>query len=424
MSRATLPRVFGGVLLAGWVLAGALLWRTTVPSLALPELDVNASFSADDLARIEDYRRVTHSLWAASTAIELAVVALAAWKGPALAARVRAFVAGRIRVGVSIAVLVVVAAFLATLPLAAVGHWWRGRYGLSTQGWGGWLGDRVIALGVRLAIVVLCVAGVLWLASRLGRSWWLAGGPALAGVGVLFVLVQPVVVEPLVNRLEPLRDPVLAAEIRELAAKEGVRVAAVEVADASRRTTAENAYAAGIGPTKHVVLYDTTLDGSLSRGELLSLVAHELGHVARRHVWKAVAWFALLAIPATFLLAKVLERRPGGAADPANVPLGLLVALVIVLAAQPFTNVVSRRYEAEADWRALVATRDPRSAIGLDRSLALSGLVDPEPPGWARLWLSSHPRTIDRIAMACVYATRTAQAPPPECVTRATPGGS
>lgn len=426
MRRATLPRVLGGVLLvAGWVVAGAALWRTTVPGLELPALDPPAFFPAGELARIDDYRAVTRALWAVSTAIELAVVALAAWRGTALADRVRAVVAGRIRAGVSIAALVVLAAFLATLPVAAVAHWWRRRYGLSGQGWGGWLGDQAIALGVRLAIVALCVAGVLWLAGRLGRGWWLAGGPALAVVGVLFVLVQPVVVEPLLNRLEPLRDPVLAAEIRVLAEREGVRVTAVEVADASRRTTAENAYVAGIGPTKHVVLYDTALDGSLSRAELLSLVAHELGHVARNHVWKAVAWFALLAIPAVFLLAKVLERRPGGAADPGNVPLGLLVALAIVLAAQPFMNVVSRRYEAEADWRALVATKDPQSAIGLDRSLALSGLVDPDPPGWARLWLSSHPSAIDRIAMACSFALRTGRAPPrPECVTTATPGGS
>jgi STE24 endopeptidase len=399
----------GVLLVAGWVAAGALLWRTAVPDLDLPELDPGAFFPAEELARIHDYRSVTRALWAASTGLGLAVAGLAAWRGRALAARLRPLAHGRIRTGLAVGVVVVAAVFVVTLPLAGVGHWWRRRYGLSTQGWGGWLGDQLLALGVRAILVSICVAGVLWLAGRLGRRWWLVGGPALATIGVLFVLVQPLVIEPLFNRFEPLRDRALAADIRELAAREGVSVGDVEVADASRRTTAANAYVTGIGPTKHVVLYDTTLDGDLSRGELLALVAHELAHVARSHLWKGAAWFALLAVPGVFLLANVLERRFGGAADPANVPLGLLVALALVLATQPLANVLSRRYEAEADWLALRATDDPGSAVRLDRSLALSGLGDPDPPDWARLWLSTHPSTMDRIAMALRFrdASRT-----------------
>jgi len=181
-----------------------------------------------------------------------------------------------------------------------------------------------------------------------------------------------------------------------------VRVDRVEVADASRRTTAANAYVAGIGPTRRVVLYDTLLDGRFDRGEILSVSAHELAHVGRRHLWKGAAWFGLLAIPGVWLLARVTERR-GGLRDPALVPLGLLVVLVLYLATLPLQNAVSRRYEAEADWLALTATGDPGAAIGLDRKLALSALADPDPPGWVTVWISTHPSVTERIGMARAY---------------------
>lgn len=386
-------------LVAVWVVAGTLLWQTEVPDLDLPAVDARAYFSASELARADDFRALTRPLWAVSAALELAVVGLIAWKARPLARRLGR---GRVRAGLGLGVVTVSAAWLAVVPLAGAGHWWRRRYGLSEQGYPAWLGDELVSLGVRAVLVSIGVAGALALAARLGARWWVAGGPALAGVGLLFVLGQPLVVQPLFNRFEPLADRGLAAEIEELARGVGVRVERVEVADASRRTTAANAYVAGIGPTRRVVLYDTLLDGRFDRGEILSVSAHELAHVGRRHLWKGAAWFGLLAIPGVWLLARVTERR-GGLRDPALVPLGLLVVLVLYLATLPLQNTVARRYEAEADWLALTATRDPGAAIGLDRKLALSALADPDPPGWVTVWVSTHPSATERIGMARAY---------------------
>ena len=92
--------------------------------------------------------------------------------------------------------------------------------------------------------------------------------------------------QPLFNRFEPLADRKLAAEIEELATKIGVDVDEVLVADASRRTTTANAYIAGLGPTRRVVLYDTLLDGRFTDGEIRFVAAHELAHVERHHLWK------------------------------------------------------------------------------------------------------------------------------------------
>ncbi len=370
-----------------------------MPELELPRPDPADVFPAAELERIETYRGVARWLWVGSTAIELLVLALLAWRARRLAARAACWARGRLRTAAAMGIVASLAVWLATLPVGAAGHWWGRRYGLSAQGYGAWLSDRALSLLVTTVLVVLVVAGCVFLAGRLGRGWWTAAALGLAGLGVLVVLVQPLVVQPLFNRFAPLRDPSLAAEIEVVGARLGVDVAAVEVADASRRTTAANAQVTGIGPTRRVAVYDTLLDGRFGRDEIVAVSAHELAHVARHHVWKGAAWFALLAIPGLALIAWVTSRR-GGLRDPALVPLALLCAFVLFVATLPVQNAVSRRYEAEADWLALTATRDPDAAIELDRRLALTGLVDPDPPGWARILLATHPTALERIAMA------------------------
>ena len=408
-SRATLAK--GAAILAlgaVWIVSGALLWRTEVPrGLQLPSIDARDYFPADALERIADFRRVARILFLASFALEVAVLAVLVWKAGWLADRLADVGRGRIRTGVLVGISVVLALWLAALPLAGVSHWWRRRHGLSEQGYDGWLRDGAVGLGLQVVLVAVAVAGAMWLAGRLGAHWWLAGAPALAALAVLFVLAQPLVVQPLFNRFEPLADRELAARITGLAEMQGVEVDKVLVADASRRTTTANAYVAGIGPTKRVVLYDTMLDGRFTEDEIVSVSAHELAHVERSHLWKGLAWFALLAVPGVFLLAWATERY-GGLAEARVVPLGLAVAFGFVLVTQPFQNLLSRRYEAEADWLALVATGDPESAIGLDRRFVLTSLGDPEPPAWVTYWLGTHPPALERIAMAVEFRSREA----------------
>jgi STE24 endopeptidase len=405
-SRATLAKR-GAVLLAAavWIVSGALLWRTEVPSLQLAELDPRAYFSAEQLARIADYRRVTRALLIASLVVEGAVLALFVWKAAGLADAVGGLFRGRIRTGVALGALVVLVLWLALLPLSAVSHWWRRRYGLSHQGYEGWLRDEAVSLAVQAVLVALAVAAFMALATWLGRSWWLAGGPALALAGTVYLLAYPLIIQPLFNRSEPLGDRALAARIEALAREEGVTVKSVEVTDASRQTTAANAYVAGIGPTRRVVLFDTLLDGRFTQPEILSVSAHELAHVGRRHLWKGLGWFALIVIPCVGVLARVTERG-GGLAEPAAVPLALAVAFVLFVVTLPLSNVVSRRYEAEADWIALRTTDDPASFVQLERKLVLSGLGDPAPPGWFSFAFATHPSAMKRIAMAEAFRYR------------------
>jgi STE24 endopeptidase len=397
--RRTLAKGLGLVALAAlWAAAAVLLWRTEVPELTLPDLNPHDYFTARELARIDDYRSVSRLLLLGSLAAELAVLAAFVWKAQPLAGRLERIGRGRVRTSVLVGLVVVAGIWLAGLPFAAVTLVRRRDFGLSEQGWGGWLADQLTSLAVQAVLVSIAVAGAVWLAGRLGKRWWLVGAPALVAIAVVFIVLQPLVVQPLFNRFEPLPDRELAAQIEELAAELGVEVDDVLVADASRRTTTANAYIAGLGPTRRVVLYDTLLDGRFSDGEIRVVSAHELAHVERRHLWKGLAWFALLAVPGVFLLARLTDRR--GGLGPRLVPLGLAFAFVWILVTQPLANAVSRRYEAEADWLALQATSDPESGVALERSFVTTALADPDPPGWITFWFGTHPTPMERIAMA------------------------
>jgi STE24 endopeptidase len=397
--RRTLAK---GLVLVGlcalWAAAAVVLWRTQVPELTLPDLDPRDYFTAAELARIDDYRSVSRLLLLGSLAAELGVLALAVWQARPLANRLERIGRGRTRTSVLVGLVVMVGVWLGGLPFAAVTLVRRRDYGLSEQGWGGWLTDRLTGLAVQAVLVSIAVAGAVWLAGRLGRRWWLVGAPALVGIAAVFILVQPLVVQPLFNRFEPLPDQELAAQIEQLGAKLGVDVDDVLVADASRRTTTANAYVAGLGPTRRVVLYDTLLDGRFTDGEIRFVAAHELAHVERRHLWRGLAWFALLAVPGVFVLAWMTDRL--GGVGPRLVPLGLAFAFVWILVTQPLANAVSRRYEAEADWLALQATGDPASGLELERNFVRTALADPDPPGWIEFWYGTHPTPMRRIAMA------------------------
>lgn len=390
-----------------WCVAGWLLWRTQVPPLALPHVDASELAGPALLERIRDLRGETRALWAGGLAAQLLALALLAWQGRRLAAGLRPLGRGRIRTGTLVALACAACVWAVALPFGVAAHVAARDAGLTRQAIPAWLGDRGLSLAVEAVVVALCVALVLALAGWLGRRWWLAAGPALALVGLAFAFLQPLVVQPLFNRFEPLPDRALAVRIEELGERLGVRVADVEVADASRRTTAPNASVTGIGPGRRVVIDDTLLTGGFAEPEVLAVSAHELAHVARAHVWKAVAWFALLVVPGTLLVALALQRA-GRTGDPAGVPLGLLVALVLVVATLPLQTAVSRRYEAEADWLALRATDDPAAVEGLIRGFVADGLSDPDPPGWSLALLGTHPRPVDRVAMARAYAARAA----------------
>lgn len=378
-----------------WLATAWLLWRTSVPALDRSDVDPSAVFGERLQERSERYARGLRLFWLGATATGLLVLVLAVRLAPR--ARVRGVLGG-----VALGALTLAAVWVAQLPFALGAHWWRRRYGISRADYSTILLDPWLARIGTLAAACAAIGLVVWLARRLGERWWLVGGPAFAAFAAAFLLVQPLLFVP---RVEPLRDRALAREIQALAEREGVGKVDVEVLDASRRTRAINGELYGVGPTKRMILWDTALDGRLTRAEIRELAAHEFGHVKAHHIWKSIGWLFLFSIPGAYVVARVTKRR-GGPGQPAAVPLMLLTLVVLQLALLPAINAISRRYEAEADWLALQATRNPQAFEGLVRALAAASLAEPDPPAWARVALGTHPTPLERIAMA-----RSAEAP-------------
>jgi len=382
------------VVAVGWSIAALLLWRTSVPAgLRLPQVDARAYFSAAELERASDFETFLRIEWPLATLVLFACLVFMALRGPRLA---RSTGLGPIGTGIVLAVVTVTLAAAASLPFALAGQWWDRRHGLSRSSYGDALLELWLTLLVEVAFTLLVISVVMALARRFARTWWIGAGVFFVVLGVALSLVLPALSS---LELEPLRRPRVAADARVLARITGAEDIPVSVEEVHEETTRANAYAFGLGPTRRVVLWDTLLDGRFSRGEIRVVLAHEFGHHTREHLAKGLSWFALFTFPGMLVLA-LLTRRRGGLANAEVVPYALLVLSAIQLASLPVENVLSRRYEAESDWVALEATRDPAAARGLFRRFSTTGLGDPDPPTWSYVLLETHPTLMQRIAMA------------------------
>jgi STE24 endopeptidase len=218
--------------------------------------------------------------------------------------------------------------------------------------------------------------------------------------------LAPVVLAPIFNKFDKLPPGQARSDVLELAKEAGVDVGQVYVVDASKRTTAINAYVNGIGSSKRVVLYDTLVH-DLNRGERRAVVAHELGHVHGSDIPRGLLFVAIvtpLSLIFASLMAGGIARRHGvEPGQPAYLP-----AFALAIAATSFVigiagNQLSRAVEARADTFSLQLTNDPRGMIELQQQLADRNLSDPDPPGAFSFLFGTHPPAIDRIGAALAW---------------------
>jgi STE24 endopeptidase len=307
-------------------------------------------------------------------------------------------------------IVFVVAGRLVTLPLSAYAEVVRHRYGLSTRSWGLWVRDVATSTAISAGLTALVVLAVVVLARRAPRTWWAWAAAGAAGLVVVGSFLYPLLIEPAFNRFEPMPPSALRSELFALAERSGTPVDDVLVADASRRTTALNAYVSGFGSSRRIVVYDTLLD-RLPDDQIESIVAHELGHVVNDDVLTGTLIGALGSAAAVSLLGWLLGwtrlLRRAGADSPGDPRVaGLLLFLVAAgsLLATPVQNVVSRQIEARADLHALDLTRDPVAFAAVQRELGVANLSDPDPPAAWHWFFGTHPTTAQRVAFAADWA--------------------
>jgi Zn-dependent protease with chaperone function len=389
-------RIGFGLGLAAWIVAAVLLWRTSVPSLHLGGLDPHRYFSRAALDRARSYGDGVRVLWVLAELAALGALAVLVWRLPRSARRIGL---GRVGTAIVIGMVVVVTLWFVSLPFAIAGLWWQAHHGLGPFDPASWLLAQWALLSSRALAALVSIAIAVALAVRFPRGWWVPAAAVFVAIAALLGFLSGWLGASGTRGLE---DPRLRADVARIETAEGVHPP-VRVLKVSDWTDEPNAFTAGFAVSTHVVVWNTMLDGRFSRREIAVVVAHEVGHARSRHILKGVGWYALFAFPAALLIAFVTGRR-GGLRNPANLPLAVLVLTVANLVALPLQNAVSRRYEAEADWRALTATHDPAAARRLFEQFVPTTLSEPDPPAWDYAFLENHPTIAQRIAMANAFS--------------------
>ena len=397
------------VLLAALAVTAWLTVPWTVLPGAHPVADVGRDFTPAQVAREEAFHSALRPSAYSSLLLGLVVAGLLGLTplgGRLVTAVARPLGGGRVAQVLLGTLALGLVGRLVTLPLDVRSEQVLRRYGLSTQGWGGWAADAVKGLLVATVLTSLALLAVLLLVRLLPRTWWAWGAAVTALLVVVGSFVYPLTVEPLFNHFTPLPASGLRTDLLALAAKDGVPVQDVLVADASRRTSALNAYVSGFGGTRRIVVYDTLLT-SASPAEVELVVGHELGHAKRQDVLHGTVLGALGAAAGVCLLALVLSwapllRRAGadGPGDPRVVPLVLFLVALATLLLAPVPNLVSRRLEARADVSSLDLTRDVATFTLSQQRLAVTNLSDLRPGLLAYGLFATHPTGSERLALA------------------------
>lgn len=358
-------------------------------------------FSTEEIKRARRFGRPQLAISVLSAGIQAGVLATVARRPPSVleALRARRPLVAAAAAGAALPTLLE----LTTLPLSALARRRALKVGLATQSWPGWFVD--LGKGLAISSPFGGAGGLLAVAlmRRYPRHWWLPGAGIVSGASVLFLFVGPLLLDPIFNRFTPIPDGEIRDDVLALTDAAGVRVRNVYEVDASRRTTAANAYVTGIGRSRRVVLFDT-LTGNFDREETRLVVAHELAHVRHRDIARSLVATTAVAPAATFAAA-ALTRRIDAAREPGpstlaalGLALGTVFGLVGVL-----SNQLSRRVEARADSFALRLTDDPRAFISFERSIALRNLADPAPPRWLTAIFATHPPIATRIGIALAF---------------------
>jgi len=308
------------------------------------------------------------------------------------------------------------------LPIRVYGHHLSLYYQQSIEPWGPWFWDWTKAELLEIALALLVVALLFALIRSKPRSWWLFAWLGAIPLSLFLGLIAPWYVDPLFNKFSPLQEtqPQLVQSIGELSRRAGIPIPPERMflMEASAKTNAVNAYVAGLGPSKRIVIWDTSIKKTKPE-ELLFIVGHEMGHYVLGHVMKGFAYFFALLFVALLLGYRLLQwmlARWGnawgiqGQSDWAALGVLLLLLNIMSFFGEPIGNAISRMQEHAADAYGLQLIQGffPNANEVAAHSFQVLGeedLDDPNPPKFIVLWLYSHPPLNDRLKFAHDFPT-------------------
>ena len=294
------------------------------------------------------------------------------------------------------------------------------KYGLSIQSWGSWFWDWTKGqfLGIVLGIIVVSILYAVIRSSP--RRWWFYFWLTSLPIIVLLVFIQPVLVDPLFHKFEPLqqKDPALTASLEKMVQRAGVNIPPERMfwMGAGEKTTELNAYVTGIGASKRIVVWDTTI-AKMNTPQIVLVAGHETGHYVLNHIWKGLLFAAAFLFVLFYLGFRTigwLLRRFGtawgirGVEDWASLPALLLLIGIYSFIANPVQSAMSRHFEHQADQYGLEVTHGliPDSSQVAAQAFQILGevdLSDPTPSPVTVFMFYSHPTISDRIHFSLTY---------------------
>jgi STE24 endopeptidase len=364
-------------------------------------------YSAEELDKAERYqgplRKLRRIEWTVDRAIELAIIGfgLVPWLLDRLG--IENWVAG-----VFVAIVVMVLAGQITgIPKS----YWRElvydkKWEFSNQTKKQWFAD--LLKGIPLGLVISSVLFIpIWWLIRTTDLWWLWGAVVLIVFAIVFATLFPVLIAPIFNKYTPLEEGSLREEIFEVARKVDADISDVLVEDSSKRDTRGNAYVAGLGKTRRVVVFDTMLEND--RCELMSVVAHELGHWKLKHLRSRLPLIALMGLVSFLLLKFVLENEAvqdfahvENIGDPGFLPVFMFAFPLISMLTGLVTSGLSRVHERQADLFAMESLGEGKSLAAGFGTMSRKYLLDIKPSWWQRMQ-GSHPPLAQRMAYCTAW---------------------
>lgn len=281
------------------------------------------------------------------------------------------------------------------------GFYLEHKYNLSNQTFFKYFLENLKSMLVGLVIGVPILLLFFYVLNKFDDLWWLVFASAMFLISVVLSQIFPIVIMPIFYKVSPLQDEELKSRISNLAKGAGIKVQNVFTFDMSKNTKKANAAFTGLGKTKRIILGDTLLK-DYSKDEIETVIAHELGHYKHKHIVKNIV-FGTVSSFLTFFVISILYKNSLSWFDfeyitqIAALPLLSLWAMVIGLIQSPIGNILSRKYEYEADRYAIETTRKPESFINTLNRLTNQNLGDREPHPFIEWFFYSHPSIKNRI---------------------------
>ena len=281
------------------------------------------------------------------------------------------------------------------------GFYLEHKYKLSNQTFFKYIIENLKSMLVGLLIGVPILLLFFFVINKFGDLWWLVFASLMFLISVVLSQLFPVLILPIFYKIVPLDDEELKSRIRNLAVKVGIKVENVFTFNMSKNTKKANAALTGLGKTKRIILGDTLLS-NYSKDEIETVLAHELGHYKHKHLLKNIL-FGTASSFLTFFIISVLYKNSIhwfsfiSITQIAALPLLSLWAMIIGLIQSPIGNILSRKYEYQADRYAIESTRKPKSFINTLEKLTDQNLGDREPHPFVEWFFYSHPSIKNRI---------------------------